>query len=180
MGKNILPIILIILAVGTYFTFTSGKIDEIKQVQVVSDSYQLAITNAEKLIKTRDEVLKSRSRISAEDLAKLDKMIPDNIDNVRLIIDVNGIADQHHIKLKGVRTSATSPSTKTTAAGVAMKLNTVTISFSTATTYENFIAFMQDIERSLRIMDISKISLTAADNGVYSYDVDLKTYWLKK
>jgi Tfp pilus assembly protein PilO len=186
MGKNIVPIILIVLAIGTYFTFTSGKIDEIKQVQVVNDGYKSAIKNADKLIDVRDEVLKSRDKITDEDIVRLDKMIPDNIDNVRLIIDVNGIAGRHGVTLRGVRTSAgdtkaaATPATGASRTTGVAALNPVTISFSVSTTYGNFIAFMQDIERSLRIMDISRISLNSTDNGIYDYSVEIKTYWLKK
>ena len=133
-----------------------------------------------------DEVLKSRDKITDEDIVRLDKMIPDNIDNVRLIIDVNGIAGRHGVTLRGVRTSAgdTKVGAATPVAGAsrtgAAALNPVTISFNVSTTYSNFIAFMQDVERSLRIMDISRISLNSTDNGIYDYSVEIKTYWLKK
>lgn len=189
MGKNILPIVLIVLAIGTYFTFTSGKIDEIKQVQTVNDGYKSAIDNAEKLIAVRDEVLKSRDKITDEDIVRLDKMIPDNIDNVRLIIDVNGIASRHGLTLRGVRTSAgdtkTSIPAPVTTAPIGSRANTaalspVTISFSVSTNYGNFISFMQDIERSLRVLDVSRISLNSTESGVYDYSVEIKTYWLKK
>lgn len=181
MGKNILPIILIVLAIGTYFTFTSGQVDEIKKIQTVNDGYQSAIKNADKLIAVRDKVLDSRGKIADEDIARLDRMIPDNIDNVRLIIDVNGIASRHGVVLRGIRTSVTSDP-KAQAGGTRLdpSIGVMTVSFGVSTTYSNFISLMQDIERSLRILDISRITLNSNDNGVYDYTVELKTYWLKK
>jgi Tfp pilus assembly protein PilO len=184
MGKNVVPIILIVLAIGVYFTYTKGKLDEARAVQATNQSYDAAITNADKLIKLRDQVLKDRSKISADDIAKLDKMIPDNVDNVRLIIDVNSIAHMHGLTLRGVHTSSVSDdannSTPATSQSTTSKLSPVSISFSVSTTYQNFIAFMQDIERSLRILDISSVSLNSNDGGIYDYNVVVNTYWLKK
>jgi Tfp pilus assembly protein PilO len=188
MGKNILPIILIVLAAGIYFTYTSGQIDVLKEIQTKNASYSNAIGNARDLIAKRDTVNKAYGQISPEDAARLDKMLPDNIDNVRLIIDVNGIGARHGLTLRGLRTSAGSEATagtktqaQTTAMGTgAGQVGVVTVSFSVSTTYDNFISFIQDVERSLRIMDISKVTLSANDNGVYDYGVELKTYWLKQ
>jgi Tfp pilus assembly protein PilO len=190
MNKNVTPIILIVLAIGIYFTVTTGKLDELKSIRAVNADYEQAINNSEKLIKVRDKVLKTYNDISEEDRQRLDKMVPDNVDNVRLIIDVNGVAARHGIAVKNIKTSTPSSNTgsvqsqppatinkpKSVAGGV---LDTVTLSFSVSTNYQTFIDFMKDLEASLRIMDISKITLTANDTGIYEYGVEIKTYWLK-
>lgn len=188
MSKNILPIVLIVLAIGIYFTFTSGQIEAAKEVQEVNARYDSAIVNARKLVSVRDSVLKSYNSISDDDRIRLEKMLPDNIDNVRLIIDVNSIGTRHGVVLRNVHTSAndTAKASASTGGGTlsggnsAAQYNTVSISFSVSTTYENFISLLQDMERSLRIMDISSVSLNSSDNGVYDYGVEIKTYWLKQ
>jgi Tfp pilus assembly protein PilO len=190
MGRNLTPIILIILAIGTFFTFTRGRIDGLKEITEKNKEYQAAIKNAEQLIKVRDEVLKNYNNISAEDRERLDKMVPNNVDNVRLIIDVNDVANRHGFSLRNVKTSATpsgtTGSTNTSSSGsgstpqVSSRYDTVTLSFNVTAPYQNFLAFLEDIERSLRIMDISKITLSAGEGGIYEYGVEIKTYWLKQ
>lgn len=191
MNKNLTPIILIVLALGIYFTFTRGKIDELKSVQAVNAQYQQAIDNSEKLVKVRNTVLASYNAISAEDRERLEKMLPDNVDNVRLIIDATGVATRHGITVKNIKTSASSANSSTNSAviptnssptrvNVANSYDTVTLSFNVSTSYQTFIDFMKDLEASLRIMDISKITLNANDNGIYDYGVEIKTYWLKQ
>ncbi len=191
MNKNLTPIILVILAVGIYFTFTAGKIDELKSIQSVNAGYQQALNNSEKLIKVRDTVLKNYNNISEEDRARLDKMLPDNVDNVRLIIDVNGVGARHGLFLKNIKTNATNiiPTAEITKGSIITTKNnvngsqgyeTVTLSFNVTTDYQTFIDLLKDLEMSLRIMDISKITLNANDGKNYEYSVELKTYWLKQ
>ncbi len=192
MNKNVTPIILVVLAIGVYFTFTQGKLDELKTIKDVNAGYQQALNNSEKLIKVRDGVLKTYNNISQEDRERLEKMLPDNVDNVRLIIDANGVGSRHGLTLKNIKTSATSAnstnaqgaatpgSPRSNVVNVANTYDTVTLSFSVTTTYQTFIDLMKDLEASLRIMDISKITLTANDTGNYEYGVELKTYWLKQ
>jgi len=190
MNRNITALILIVLAVGIYFTYTSGQITVLNSIQAENNQYISAINNAKKLINLRDSVLNQYNAISDSDKARLDKLVPDNVDNVRLIIDISGIASRHGVTAAGITTSA---DTNSSAAGsTAPKtglnpvvagtsgLSTVTVSFSVTTTYDNFIVFLQDLERSLRILDVTSITLSASANGTYTYGVALNTYWLKQ
>ena len=187
MNKNITPLILIVLALGIYFTFTRSKLDELKSIRAVNAQYQEAIDNSERLVKKRDEVRDTYNKISQDDRENLEKMLPDNVDNVRLIIDVNGVAARHGLALKGIKTSTsddknsspkvTSQSGNTTKSS--NTYNTITLTFNVATNYQTFINFLRDLEASLRIMEISKITLDANDEGIYDYGVEIRTFWLK-
>ena len=53
------------------------------------------------------------------------------------------------------------------------------VSFTTSASYNTFLAFIRDLEKSLRIMDITAIQFGASDTQVYDYSVDIRTYWLK-
>lgn len=190
MNRNTTAIILLILAVGIYFTFTSGKIDELKAVLAINKEYQDAIDNSVKLIKVRDDVLKAYNSISEVDKDHLNKMVPDNVDNVRLIIDVkDDIAAKHGLSIKNIKTTSpiapptgasSNNSSANPSSGDSSKYGVVTLSFGVTTTYDQFIAFLQDLESSLRILDISKLTLTTNDLGTYDFTVELKTYWVKK
>lgn len=200
MNKNVTPLILIVLAIGIYFTFTRVKIDELASVRVVNAQYKDAIKNSEELVKVRDSVLDDYNKISPQDRKRLDKLIPNNVDNVRLIIDIGGIANKHGLTIKNVRTSAGKDSAGSSGAGQQSSsgpssnpqlpgefvsdssggYNTVTFSFDTSASYQTFLLFLKDLEVSLRILEISKISLKANDTGIYDYGVELKTFWLKQ
>lgn len=194
MNKGVAPILFLILAVGVYFTFTKSKLDEIKSIGTVNAGYEQALENVEKLIKVRDEVLKTYNSIDETDRRRLDKIVPNNIDNVRLIIDVKGIGEQHGLTLRNVKTSATNSGSNTNktlapelgAAEVVSfgtdptKYEVVTLSFEVTASYKSFVEFLKSIESSLRVLDISKIEVSANETNVYDYTVELKTYWLKQ
>ncbi|MEK7095330.1 MAG: hypothetical protein AAB917_01590 [Patescibacteria group bacterium] len=188
MNKNISAIILIILAAGIYFTFTKTKIAELKEIQNVNKEYQAALDNADRLTKRRDEILKQDIEISVEDNDRLDKLLPDNVDNVRLIIDVkDNIAARHGLFLKGIRTNSPTDILQNDVQNTGSEnllpseYGTVTLSFGVTTSYKTFIDFMKDLESSLRIMDISKLTIGAGDNpNLYDFSVEVKTYWLKQ
>jgi Tfp pilus assembly protein PilO len=188
MNRNITPIILIVLALGIYFTFTRVKLDDLTAIKEVNLQYQQALNNSERLIKVRDAVLNTYNNIDPDDRERLEKMLPDNVDNVRLIIDTNGVAARHNLAIKGIKTSATNmpadggnniPASRSNV-NIPSTYDTVTLSFNVSSDYQTFLAFLKDLEASLRIMDISKITLNASDTGIYDYGVEIKTYWLKQ
>jgi hypothetical protein len=172
-------------------------------VKSVNDSYASAIDNAQKLISVRDQVLKSYNDISADDRDRIDKMVPDTVDNIRLIIDLNSVALQHGFSLKNITAAAKSdssgaspsaqgaPALAPSSAGLSPSaagslsiatptLDTVTVSFNVTAPYQQFISFMQDLEASLRIMDITHLTVSANDTGTYDFGVQLTTYWLRQ
>jgi Tfp pilus assembly protein PilO len=191
MNRNITAIILIILAAGIYFTVTQSMWDGAKQVKAVNDQYLSAIANAARLVSVRDKVLQDYNNIAQADRDRLDKMLPSTVDNIRLIIDLNNIAVQHSLNLKGIRavanasaSSGSAASTPTLAKGSsgisAPTLDTVDITFSVTAPYQQFLSFLQDLEADLRIMDIKHLSVGVADDGSYTFNVTMKTYWLRQ
>lgn len=197
MNRNVTPLILIVLAIGIYFTFTRAKIDEVKAIQIVNGQYQKALDNSEELAKKLNDKLAVYNRISPDDQSRLERMIPDNVDNVRLIIDVNSVAAKHGLILKNVKTATTKDPVDPNNRGaqstnqgpnqgpnsnvlIAGGYDTVTLSFDVSGPYQNFLDFLRSMERSLRIMEISKITLRVNDVGTYDYGLEFKTFWLKK
>jgi len=39
---------------------------------------------------------------------------------------------------------------------------------------------MKDVESSMRVLDISSMSVTANPTGTYNYSMQLQTYWLSQ
>lgn len=197
MNRNVTAVILIILAIGVYLEFTDKVWTEAKAVSKVNDTYITAISNAERLIAKRDQILNEYNSLSTNDQDRLNKMVPTSVDNIRLIIDLNSVALRRGMTLHGIKAvssakSSPAPSAVTvTVPGdiatqpIAVKLpivnlDTVSVSFSTTATYAQFIQFLRDLEANLHIMDLSQLKVVAHDNGVNDYTVELKTYWLKQ
>ena len=160
MNRNITALILIILAVACYFTYTQGAWSDAMAIKKVNDQYTSAIANAQRLVKVRDQVRSDFANISVDDQNKLAKMIPTSADNIRLIVDMNSIASKNGISLKDIKASAVNDQTTTaspsSSQGISIntpKLSTVKVSFGTTASYAQFMNFLQALELNLRIMD---------------------------
>ncbi len=186
MNRSVTATVLVILAIGLYFTITKGVLAEANIIKSSNDEYITAIKNAKDLISVRDKVLADYNKLSPEDRENLDKIVPQSVDNIRLIIDLNNIALRHGFALKGIQAAASTdaknqPAQTPGQTGVIqnLTLDTVTVSFGLSAPYQQFISFLQDLEASLRILDVSSLSVTSSDNGIYDWRIELKTYWLR-
>lgn len=196
MNRNITAIILIVLAIGIYMTFTKAKLAEVNAVRAVNNEYISAIANADELIKVRDTVLNEYKSLSENDRTRLDKMLPNTVDNIRLIIDLNSVALRHGFSLRNIRAAVTGGSTKGAPTAVSTPqggipsgitsiptptLDTVSVSFSVSAPYQQFIDLLREFEANLRVMDVTHLSVSVGSTpGVYDFGVELKTYWLRQ
>ena len=115
----------------------------------------------------------------------MNEFLPNNIDNVRLIIDINNIAKKSGLIVRNpniVKAEAKEgeppPPTGAAAAGKTAD-SSAAISFSVSASYETLKLFLSDLARSLRLVDIESLSFTAAERNLYDYQITLRTYWLK-
>jgi Tfp pilus assembly protein PilO len=194
MNKNVTATILIVLAIGTYFTVTKAKLAEVNAVRAINEQYISAISNADQLVKVRDKVLKDYNAIDETDRERLDKIVPNTVDNIRLVIDLNSVGLRHGFSLRNIKAAAGTsgssgssasqrPSTVTATrdGGISTPtLDTVSISFSVSAPYQQFIEFMRDLEANLRIMDLTHLTVAANSTGTYDFGVELKTYYLRQ
>jgi Tfp pilus assembly protein PilO len=186
MNRSLTAIVLIIIAIGLYFTVTKTILADASKINASNKEFEKALENVNVLLKKEDELNDKYKRLGQTERDRLEKMVPQKMDNIRLIIDLNNIAYKFGFVLKGIQATA---STANTTAQVTPSqpgsipvptLETVTVTFGVTAPYQQFITFLQELEKSLRILDISSLSVTSSDSGIYDWKVELKTYWLKK
>lgn len=172
--KLVFSSILIILGVALFMVYTDPTYENIKVLRAEEKQFDDAIEKSMELIDIRNSLLGKYNGFSKADLDRVEKLLPDNIDNVRLILDLDGIARSHGVALRNVEVGQTA-----TTDGQADPLGHVTLTFSVSSPYNTFQEFLQDLESSLRLVDVKTISFEAGDDGdVYTYNVILETYWL--
>lgn len=203
MMRFIMPIILIIISITLFFVFANPLYSEISVLRGEVASYNEALDNSKALENERDKLTAKYNAINPENLAKIAKLLPENVDNIRLILEIEQIALPYGMVLKDVQYD-TAETEANTAGGAPIQGGGVTrtspkdygifdLSFSTTGTYNNFINFTKDLEKNLRIVDMSSISFSSnnlvvassnpnsktVSTEVYKYDFKIKTYWLK-
>lgn len=176
--NNIVSIILLIASAGLFFGYVDPTYSSVKGLLIEKESYDRALNNSKELQAERDKLLIKLNEMPQEEQEKLSRLLPDNIDNVRLIIDVDEMAKTYGMRIRNFKTDSIEQ--QDTIGRDNNPYGTLTLSFSTTASYNTFLAFLRDLEHSLRIIDITSVSFNASDtNQLYDYNVTVKTYWLK-
>ena len=179
MLKLLTPIILILASVGIFVGYIDPTYQAIQADKATLAGIQQQLANSADLQAQRDKLRQTFNNIPADQRDSLSKALPDSIDNVRLIININQIAARYGMSLKNIQVGA--PADTATQLGPdATQYGSIDFKFSVSASYENFLSFLQDLEHSLRIVDITSLNVKSQKLDYYDYDVALKTYWLKK
>lgn len=199
MTRFILPIILIGIALSLFVMFVNPIYNDISLLRKEVVSYDDALNNSKKLENARDELTAKYNAISVDNLTKLQKFLPGNVDNIRLILEIEQIALPYGMALSNVKynindADITSNNTGQIQGGVIVKpgnkdYGVFDLEFSTSGTYNNFINFTKDMESNLRMVDIVSVAFSSdfnmnintktSSSEIYKYDFKIRTYWLK-
>ena len=181
MTRIVFPTLLLITAIAIFYFFTDPAYQETKKLTIEKKSYEDALDNSKKLQEVRDSLLAKYNSFPAADLDRLERMLPNNVDNVRLILEIDQISSRYGMPVRNITISGDAGNKKVgdLIGRDDKSYGSVRLAFSVEGSYSNFVAFISDLEKSLRIVDIQNISISASDSGVYRYDMGVKTYWLK-
>ncbi len=196
MLRFVMPVILIAISVTGFFLFTKILYDETLGLRAQVASYDEALNNSKMLENERDKLTKKYNTISEDNLVRIQKFLPDNVDNIRLILEIEKIATPYGMALRDVKYDTTKQDTATKSGTVVQsggsgssslnkEYGTWNLEFSTEGSYNNFLNFVRDLENNLRIVDIASIQFSSQVpvkfpfSESYKYAFKIKTYWLK-
>ena len=180
MMKFIAPIVAIVVAIAVFFGYIDPTYEEIKGIREEVSQYDEALAKSRELEAVRDQLLITYNGFDEEELARLKKLLPDNVDNVRLIMDIDSIASRYGLVLRGVSVSETAQTPDAVpAASTEDAVAFIDVSFSVTSSYENFLTFLEELERSLRLVDVTSLSFESSEIDLYEFKVNLRTYWLR-
>lgn len=199
MSKIIVPILLFIISVGLYFTYLKPAYNVYLAFKEQEKRLDTAIGDSKELLKKYDDLYGEYSLITELQKEKLNKILPNAVDMVHLVLDLDNLATNHSLSIKSfeipdLESDKVSPSTnrrnnrnknnnanKDEDDHVAKAVLGVEV----AGEYRDFKAFLYDIERSLSLMDVVKLDIETSDMtkpGVEDkivYSLGLQVYWLK-
>ena len=199
MGKFISIIALLGISVALFMFQIQPRYDHAKEIKVKVERLTSALEKTASIRKLRASLSKKYADFSKENLDRLQKLLPDNVNNVRLILDIDGIASQYGLRLKNVSISESKKPKMKSEVIIGSGNDDLTdyqsraLGFSVTATYSEFKAFLQDLESSLRLLDVVSISMSSANKNpnsflpglqsvtepTYEFSILLKTYWLK-
>lgn len=212
MFKILIPIIGILVAVGLFFTYVRPTFHVIRDIQDETVQYAQAIEKASELKARISELKQQQSNISLGNLERLEALLPNRVDEVAVLKDLDTLATTHHLKLGDIKVGDMEGSQSTRASKenapkqslpVAAPVSPTTelsdvqefsdtqptetiknqytaldMSFSVTGTYADFRLFLENIERSLVLMEVTKIAITSGEGDTIPFMVSLRLYSL--
>lgn len=198
MFKALTPLIGIVVAVGLFFTYVRPTFEDIKGIQDETAQYAQAIEKASELRQRINELKQRQSSIPLADLERLEAMLPDRVEEVMVLLDLDVLATMHRLVLGDIKVGAeanTAPagqnppedfeqSADETAlledpdAALRRQYTTLDMSFSVSGAYNDFRAFLEELERSLVLMEITKITFEKSEGDAVPFTVAIRLYSL--
>lgn len=188
MSRFLLPLIYLVLAVGIFYGVTNSLLLEVGELRAEKAELAEALDRAVELRQVAGRLRTEYYSFTELERERLARLIPDNVDNVKLIIDINNIATRYGMTINDAKIETgqeavedgQDPSIRLIDNPTgAISQGTVDIAFTVTGPYEVFRDFLGDLASSLRLVDVKAVSFKAAPEGDYQYSVKLSTYWLK-
>ena len=170
--KRLASLILIIFSIGIFYAYINPHYKKIKELRVEKAQYENVLDKAKELRQVREELATTLASFKKSDLEKLEKFIPLEVNIARLINDIDALASKQGIKIKTIKTEE-----KAGAKDTNYKL--VELNFAADMPYQKLAVFIRDLEDSLRMIDVVKVSIKTDETGNIKNNLTLRTYWLK-
>lgn len=185
MTKSILAIVFIGASIGLFILYIQPTYQATQENRTKVATFDEALAKTRQIQELKASLLARRNDFSNENLDRLHKMLPDHVDNVRLVLDLDGIAANYGIRIRdvGIQQAVAGGANETTILNGGDLQNrpyqSLTLTFAVEATYEEFMLLLQDLEASLRIVDFTNLTITPVTTpNMYSFGVALRTYWL--
>ncbi len=183
MSPKLLNTLLIVLSGTLYYLLInplwtgSGPVwspaNGVADLRIKNAQYKDTVAQAGGLFNKGKELRTQYEAINDVTKKKMTQMVPSVIDPVRLLSEVENIANKAGVALTGVVYSeGVSPDSLR---------GSYDISFIVKTTYPKFKEFMRNYETSLRLFTLQSVTFTASEkvDDLINFQVKLRTYYLK-
>jgi len=205
MNSKIVSVIALLIAIVIFFGYVQPTwVGSIAETKSAIDADNQALDAASRYKTQQNQLVSARNAINAKDLERLQIFLPDSVDNVGLILDLNALAARSGLSLsnvdvttsgsgtqsKGVQngsvqqngnvgTGMANPQQAVSASTVAASpVSSVDLSLSAMGSYTALQGFLQSLERSQRLLDVRDLVVKGSSTGVYTYQMKIRLYWL--
>lgn len=184
MIRTITPILSIVISLLIFFLYTRPMFAEVKLIQDEVDKY-VEVTNT--AAERNEELNQKYGTMSSHDTAQIERLntlVPATIDEIKILTDLAEMAGRHNMLFGNVSVTnnemeATNKKEEVDAFTVAFKdLASTDLQFSLIGTYDQFKAFLGEVESSLVLLEVNGIEFTAGEGLFQQYEVSVRVYAL--
>jgi len=189
MITRLMPFVSLVLAAALIFGYIVPTYkNSIVTSQAHIKSYEGALAAAKRFTQKEAELAQQRAAIDPQNLARLEEFLPDGVNNVQLILDLDGLAARSGMTLSNFNidtSSVTNGVNSSDPTALALQsgnpVDSLQLSVEATGTYSEFRTFLAGIEQSLRPLDVVNVVVSSNSQGpsnVYKYTLTMRIYWL--
>jgi Tfp pilus assembly protein PilO len=182
MNSRILPALAMLVAGLILFFYIrptwNGPVAQSKAAIAFDEQ---ALAAASEYQAQQSSLTAERAAIDPANLTRLSAFLPDSVDNVGLILDLNALAARSGLSLANIDviTEDTRPGQQALPADAQNPVGAISLSLTAAGTYGALQTFLAGVERSARLLDVQDLVVKGSETGVYTYELTLRLYWLR-
>lgn len=185
MTRHIISFLFFIIAVAVFWVWTKPYLAETRKLVGEKKFFVSALADSKELQKTRDEMLNKFNMISPDNLLSLKKMIPENANETRLMVEVANIAQANGVLVEQLIVNKAESKSESRNIDFSEERTVkitdykkIEIDMTLSSSYGAFHTFIDDLQDNLRLMDISSINFSSGDSaGIYSFNIKATTYY---
>lgn len=185
MTRFLFPTLFLLIAIGLFFAYINPAYGTVQELRGERDQVQQALSKAKELQQLRERLLSQFNSFRTRDLERAQKLLPANIDNVRLVLDLSDLAANFGMQIQDLQltqsegTDGGNERQQAVTGQDDVAYQSRELSFTVVSDYRTFTEFLRAIERSLRLLDVTGLSFESADDSdLYEFTVTVRTYWL--
>lgn len=187
-----LPILFLLIAGGIIAGYVHPTVTgDIAAATVEIKKYDAALKAAARYEQKQAQLATEQQALPEDGVDRLEQYLPDNVDNVQLILDLDGLASRSGLTITNFNTtesvtSVTGDSVETDAepTGRLVLLDpskpyeSLDLSITASGSYAQMRSFLDGVESSLRPLDLTSLQLLDTPTGIYRYQMTFRLYWL--
>jgi hypothetical protein len=184
MNGHLTAALAVVIAVAMFFGYINptlnGAIAD-TNAAIAKDDQSIATVN--KFVAEENQLASKRDAINPQSLAALKTFLPDSVDNVSTILDLDALAARTGLAIQNIDVAAASRSSQsgslpTSAAG--NPVGSVDLTMAASGSFSALQAFLHGVEQSARLLDLRSLTVQGSDTGgVYKYQMTIRLYWLR-
>lgn len=190
MSQVIVQILLLIVSGVAVFSIVMPKLNEMGDIQKEITGYEQAIENAFASNERLNALVREADSLSQQERFRLETLVPQKIDPIRTAFNIETLIDRHNLFLitleildeisapDPVSTSPDSGAGFGAGASDPARIATQEVEVVMAGTYEQFKAFLTDIETNARLMEVTQIQFASTNSDLSQFTMRIKIYGL--
>lgn len=187
-----LPVLFLLLAGGIFAGYVHPTVTgDIAAARAEIKKYDAALKAATRYEQKQAQLATEEQALPEDGVARLEQFLPDNVDNVQLILDLDGLASRSGLTITNFNTTESvsttgdatqveegAAGTRTVSLDPSKPYESLDLSITAAGSYAQMRAFIDGVESSLRPLDLVLFQLSDSPTGIYKYQMTFRLYWL--